>query len=283
MAYFSSDRPGSARRTHRPGKRRVLSLLFAAQHLLEVLAADAADVGLVGDAPFLFAYAGGAYIKAVHAAASDQGGISTAILVRKNSPIRNEADLEGRKIATGHGSIGHYFLLRVLKRAGLKPSDVTIVFLSPSNAKAAFATGAIDAWSTWAPYLPMAERDDGARAIADGRGLLSGYGFEVASAGALNTKRALLEDYLKRLSRADLWAKAHPAEYAKALAQETGLDPGIARRTVDLNLRMPRPLDAKVIAEEAEVLRHFHAAGAITAKPDINAGFDTSFQYLDSP
>lgn len=250
----------------------------AAQNLLEALAAGAVDVGLVGDAPFLFAYAGGANIKAVHAAANPQGGASTAILVPKGSAIRSEADLKGRRIATGRGSIGHYLLLRSLERAGLKPADVTIVFLAPSDAKAAFATGAVDAWSTWAPYLPLAVRDEGARVLTDGRGLLTGYGFEAATTPAIAAKRDLMQDYLLRLGRAEYWAQTHQDAYAKVLAQETGLDEDIARKTVALNLRTPRPIDAAVIAEQGEVLKRFQAAGAITTKPDAKAAFDPSFK-----
>jgi len=251
----------------------------AAQNLLEALAAGAVDVGLVGDAPFLFAYAGGADIKAVHAAANLQGGVSTAILVPKGSPIRGVADLRGRRIATGRGSIGHYLLLRALERAGLKPSDVTIVFLAPSDAKAAFATRAVDAWSTWAPYLPLAVRDEGAQVLTDGRGLLSGYGFEVASTPSITAKRAQLQDYLLRLGRAELWAQTHQDAYAKVLAQETGLDDDIARKTVALNLRAPRRIDAAVVAEEGEVLKRFQASGAIAARPEVTAAFDSSFGW----
>ena len=250
----------------------------AAQHLLEALAAGAVDVGLVGDAPFLFAYAGGAHIQAVHAVASAQGGLSTAILIPRDSPIHSEADLRGRRIATGRGSIGHYLLLRSLERAGLKPSDVTIVFLAPSDAKAAFASGAVDAWSTWAPYLLLAERDEGARVLTDGRDLLSGYGFEAASAGAIQAKRAQLQDYLLRLDRAERWALAHQDAYARILAKETGLDDDIARRTVALNLRTPRPIDEAVVAEEGRVLRRFQGAGAIAGAPDVKAAFDPSFK-----
>jgi sulfonate transport system substrate-binding protein len=252
----------------------------AAQHLLEALAAGAVDLGLVGDAPFLFAYAGGANIKAVQASANPQGGVATAILLPKGSKIRSPADLRGRRIATGRGSIGHYLLLRVMEQAGLKPSDVTIVFLAPSDAKAAFATGSVDAWSTWAPYLPMAVRDEGARVLTDGRGLLTGYGFEAASTPAIAAKRVLLQDYLLRLGRAELWAQAHQAAYAKVLSKETGLDDDIARKTVALNLRTPRPIDAAVIAEEAEVLKRFQASGGITAKPNLAAGFDTTFKVV---
>ena len=255
----------------------------AAQHLLEAVGAGAVDLGAVGDAPFLFAYASGGKVRAVHASKASAGGGGTAILVGKDSPVRSVADLRGRRIATGRGSIGHYLLLRLLDRAGVKPDEVKLVYLSPGDAKAAFATGAIDAWVTWGSYIHLAQQTDGARVLADGRGVLSGYGFEVANIAAISAKRPQIEDFLHRLSQAQRWVGDHRAEYAAALAKETGLDPEIAALTVGATRGEPVPIDAKVIAEEAEVLARFQAAGAIGGQPDIAEAFDTSFNAAVAP
>jgi sulfonate transport system substrate-binding protein len=138
----------------------------AAQPLLEAVGAGAVDLGEAGDAPFLFAYAGGSKIKAVQAGKS--GGSSTALLVRQGATFRGVADLRGKRIATGRGSIGHYLLLKLLEEAGLKPTDVQIVFLSPGDAKAAFTSGAIDGWVTWGSYVALAKLHDDATILADG-------------------------------------------------------------------------------------------------------------------
>lgn len=248
----------------------------AAQHLLEAVGAGAVDLGAVGDAPFLFAYANGGKVKAVQAARSSGGGSGTAIVVPGGSPIRTPADLRGRKVATGRGSIGHYLLLRLIEQAGLKPADVTVVFLSPGDAKAAFSTGAVDAWATWGAYIALAQQG-GARVLADGRGLLSGYGFEVANVQAIATKRAEILDFLTRLSKAQRWVADHKAEYAATLARETGLDLAIAAQTLSSTRGEPVPIDATVIAEERQVLARFQAAGAIPPGADIAGAFDASF------
>ncbi len=255
----------------------------AAQHLLEAVGAGAVDLGAVGDAPFLFAYASGGKVRAVHASKATAGGGGTAILVGKDSPIRSVADLRGRKVATGRGSIGHYLLLRLLDGAGLKPDDVKLVYLSPGDAKAAFATGAIDAWVTWGSYIHLAQRTDGARVLADGRGVLSGYGFEVANIASISTKRPQIGDFLHRLSKAQRWVGDNRAEYAAALAKETGLDPQIAALTVGNTRGEPVAIDATVIAEEAQVLERFQAAGAISGHPDIAQAFDASFNAAVAP
>jgi sulfonate transport system substrate-binding protein len=248
----------------------------AAQPLLEAIAAGAVDVGAVGDAPFLFAFASGTPIKAVQASKASGGGSGTQILVQGNSPIRTAADLRGRKIATGRGSIGHYVLLRVLEREGIKPAEVSIVFLSPGDAKAAFSSGSIDAWATWGAFVALAKAD-GARTLADGKGILSGYGFDVAGQRAIANKRPQLEDFLRRLARAKRWVADHKSEYAAVLSKETGLAPEITAYTVTNTRSEPVPIDATVLAEQQRTLDGFRAAGALTATPDLKAAFDPSF------
>lgn len=246
----------------------------AAQPLLEALGAGAIDLGEVGDAPFLYAYASGARIKAVLTTKS--GGASTAVLVRANSPIQAPADLRGKKIATGRGSIGHYLLLRVLGNAGLKPADVEVVFLGPGDAKAAFSSGAIDGWVIWGPYIPLALAS-GARVLASGEGLISGYGYEAATETAIAAKRPQITDFLHRLAAARRWAVVHPQEYAAALAKETGLDLTAALYTVQRYRALPAPTNQAVIDEAAAVFDTYRDAGAVSSTRDIRQAFDTSF------
>jgi sulfonate transport system substrate-binding protein len=250
----------------------------SAQALLEALRGGAVDVGAVGDAPFIFAYANGAPIRAVQALRAQPDGGGTAIVVPAGSPIQTPADLRGKRIATGRGSIGHYLLLLALERAGLKPSDVTVVFLSPGDAKAALSSGSVDAWSTWGSYVALATLQDHARVIADSRGLLHGTSFEAASDAAIRDKRPQLQDFLARLARAQAWAQSHPDAYAAALARDTGLPLDIAQATVARSRTIhAAPIDDGVAAQERDTLAHFRAAGVIDTAPDISGAFDRSF------
>ena len=253
----------------------------AAQPLLEAVSARAVDLGEAGDAPFLFAYAGGSKIKAVQAGKS--GGSATALLVRKGAPYHGVADLRGKKIATGRGSIGHYLLLKLLEEAGLKPTDVQIVFLSPGDAKAAFTSGAIDAWVTWGSYVALARLHDDATVLADGEGRLSGYGFEAASEAAIAGKRPQVEDFLRRLAKARRWAGEHPKEFAAALSKETGLAPDVALYTVQHYRIAPAEIDDNAVAEATAVLERFRAAGAVTSTRDPAGAFDRSFNATVAP
>jgi sulfonate transport system substrate-binding protein len=123
----------------------------AAAPLLEALGAGAIETGLVGDAPFTFAAAANAPVKAIAAVRQSRDGL--AVLVPEQSRIKNFDDLRGKKIATGRGSIGHQLILAALEARGWKPDDVQIAFLAPSDAKVAYTQGSVDAWSTWEPYV----------------------------------------------------------------------------------------------------------------------------------
>ena len=89
----------------------------SASPLGEALNAGAVDVGALGDAPYVFALGAGASLKVVsiiHA----EGRNTTALVVPKDSPIKTVADLKGKKIVTGRGSIGHYLAIKALASAG---------------------------------------------------------------------------------------------------------------------------------------------------------------------
>lgn len=236
----------------------------AAQNLLEALGSGAIDTGLVGDAPFQFAYQAGSPIKAIGAQVADQhkaGAVAIAVVVPAASSIHDARGLKGRRIATTRGSIGHYLLLRALLSAGLGPGDVTVVFLSPSDARAALQAKAVDGWSTWQPYVAAAQADGNRIAIGNA-GLAQGVGFDIVNEAAIKDKQPLLADFVQREAKALKWASAHPDAYAKVLAQETGLPLKIARQTATTS-RLPVPIDQSLIDRQQVVLDTFRQFGEV--------------------
>ncbi|MET0269310.1 MAG: ABC transporter substrate-binding protein [Sphingomonas sp.] len=195
-------------------------------------------------------------------------------MVRGASPVRDLAGLRGRLVATSRGSVGHYLVLRALAAAKLPADSVRYSFLSPGDAKAAFSSGAVDAWATWTPYLPAALKE-GARVIVDGADLARGSAFDVANDRAIATKPALIADFLKREGRALAWARANPDAYAAVLARETGLPPDIARAFAVKNARDELPIDAAIIREQQTVLDTFRAAHAIEGGRPLADAFVT--------
>ena len=249
----------------------------AAQHLLEALGSGAVDLGLAGDAPFIFAYQSGSPIKAVGAQVTQArlpGGL--AIVVRKESPVNSFRDLAGKRIATTRGSVGHHLVLEALEREGLEADDVVTVFLPPGDAKAAFDRGSIDAWATWAPYTTLAIAE-GARIVADGSAFGLSASFEIAHVSAIEPKQALIEDFLRREGQALAWVQANPETYAKVLSRETGLPIEIAREVVVRNRRAAAPIDAAIIRHEQAIADRFARNGILKVGRPVSEAFDTRF------
>ena len=91
----------------------------AAAPLIEALNAQAIELGVVGDAPFTFGFSAGVPMRVIAARRSTQQGL--AIVVPGNSPAHTLADLEGKRIATGRGSIG--FRAQAVERGDDARSD----------------------------------------------------------------------------------------------------------------------------------------------------------------
>ena len=79
------------------------------------------------------------------------------IVVKPDSGIKDPADLKGKKIAVNKGGTGEYLLYKALDKGGLKPGDVEIVYLPPTEAGPAFGTGEVDAWATWGSFTSLAK------------------------------------------------------------------------------------------------------------------------------
>ncbi|HEX8865915.1 MAG TPA: ABC transporter substrate-binding protein [Lentzea sp.] len=246
--------------------------------LLEAASAGAIDVGGVGNTPPIFAAAANAKIAAV---GSSKGNVdSDAILVPAGSPLKSVADLKGKNIAVAKGSSAHGQVLTTLRAAGLTTKDVTLNFLQPADAYGAFTQGKVDAWAVWDPYTAQAEKEAGARILADGKGTANGYGFQVAGKKALDDKgkTAAIKEYLVRYYKAQKWADEHRDEWAKAWSAETGLKYDVARAAVERASDLPVKLDDTVIKSEQELADAFTEDKTLPGKVDFAKFVDTRFQ-----
>lgn len=249
----------------------------AAAPLAEALNAGAVDAGIIGDAPLLFAIAAGAKVKAIAVNKSNPYG--TALVVKNASPLRSAADLKGKRIATGRGSIGHFVALKALGQAGLTAKDVEFRFLGPVDAKMALANGSVDAWSTWEPYTALAETADDSRVLISGQGLWAGNSFIAATDAALAdpARREALQDYLQRLNGAQQWAYAHVDDYAKTLAQIIGFPEQAAKLSFSRRAQHWQALDEATLHQQQETADFYHAHGLLPKRLEVGPTVDRGF------
>ncbi|WP_432753653.1 ABC transporter substrate-binding protein [Streptomyces sp. JL2001] len=247
------------------GYRIKWSTFTSGPPLLEAGNAKAVDFGSVGNTPPVFAAGANSKITVVAATHGDSAG--ETILVPSDSPLRKPEDLKGRTVAVAQGSSAHFQLIASLKRAGLSLADVKVTLLQPADALAAFTSGKVDAWAVWDPYTSQVLQSGKGRVLTDGRGVVNGLGFQVASPSALadKEKAAAIGDLIERLRRAQDWVHKHPEAWAKVWAKETGLPYEVALAAVKRSngTRIPVALDQAAIDSEQKIADTFAELGLI--------------------
>ncbi len=241
----------------------------AGPQMLEGLNDGRVDFVQVADAPPIFAQAAGT--KFVYVGNEPPAPEGEAILVPKNSPIKSVREIKGKKVALNKGSNVHYLLVKALEKAGVKYTDVEPVFLPPSDARAAFQRGSVDAWVIWDPFLTAAETQIGARVLADGKGIVSNYQFYLASTDYADRRPDVVKIVLEELGKVDDWGKKNRREMAAFLAPAFGLDvPTIERVALGYGYGVAL-ISPGVIAEQQKIADTFTELKLIPKKLDVRA------------
>lgn len=219
--------------------------------LLEGLNVGSIDFGTVGEAPPIFAQAAGANL--VYVGNEPPSPASEAIVVPKGSALRSLADLKGKRVALNKGSNVHYLLVKALEKAGIAYTDIQPVFLAPADARAAFERGAVDAWVIWDPFLAAAEKQLGARVLADGKGLVANHQFYLASRPYAQANPETLRIVLDELALVDAWGSKNQKEVAAILAAQTGLEPAVLELAAARYTYGVLPVTPQVLGEQQKI------------------------------
>lgn len=235
--------------------------------LLEALNLDNVDVSAdVADTVPVFAQAAGA--KLTFVAQEAPSPTAQAILVKADSPLKTLADLKGRKVGFAKAAGVHYLLLAALEKAGLSFKDIEPAYLTPADGRAAFERGAIDAWVVWDPFLSAAERQSGARVLADGTGLASYQRYYLASTRFARQQAQVLGVLYAELEKTGRWVKQNPRDAAALLAPFWGLDAAIVEQANARRSYAVRPATREVIGEQQRIADAFFAEKLLPRKVD---------------
>lgn len=232
-------------------------LFTAGPQMLEALDADAIDLAITGETPPVAAQANGTAL--VYVATEPPTPSGEAIVVPKASPLRSVADLRGKQVALNRASNVHWLLIRALQAAGVPWGAIRPVYLAPPDGRAAFASGSVDAWVIWDPFLADAEAEAGARVLRDATGLVPNRQFILATRRFADRGTDALRVVLATLAANDAWANAHRGDVGSLLAGAIGLPESAVAQAAK---RLPfgaRPLDDAVVADQQKIADAFYA------------------------
>ena len=151
----------------------------------------------------------------------------------------------------------HYLLVKLLEKNGLKLTDITPVYLPPADARAAFESKNVDAWVIWDPFTAAAEKQIGARILADATGLADNHQYYLGERSFVEKHpqviRAVFDDSVDK----GRWVKANLRQAAEIIAPLQGLPVDVAElslRRYEFNVQ---PLNDNVIAGQQKIADTF--------------------------
>ena len=229
----------------------------AGPQLLEGLNVGSVVFGEAGEAPPIFAQAANPNL--VYVANQPPAPTAEALIVQKDSPIQSIQDLKGKRIALNKGSNVHYLLLKLLEANNLTLNDIQPVYLPPSDARAAFEKGAVDAWVIWDPFLAAAEHQIHARVIANGEHLVSNHQFYLADRKFAEGHPEVLKTLVQTLNQTTDWVKTYPDDAAKLLEKPTALELSVLKTSISRMGFGVQPISEKVVKDQQYVADAFFA------------------------
>jgi sulfonate transport system substrate-binding protein len=241
----------------------------AGPQMLEALNVGSIDLGMVGETPPIFAQAAGADL--LYVGNDPAAPRAEALLVPKGSAVRQVADLRGKRVALNRGSNVHYLLVKLLQKAGLAYHDIEAVYLVPADARAAFESGAIDAWVIWDPYAAAVEARLGARILADGTGTANNYTFYIASRRYAERHPDVLELLLHEINAEEQWITSHLQDAAAIIAPQIGVPQDVAALGLSRYVFGVAPLTEQVVRQQQQIADTFYELKLVPRHVEVAA------------
>jgi NitT/TauT family transport system substrate-binding protein len=200
---------------------------FASGRLvLDALVGGGVVIGTAAETPVVFANLNGLPVRIIGTLNRQEPFDLVAI-----NDIKTTKDIKGRRIGYSQGTNAHYYLLKVLKDAGLTLADISAISLNPGDFVSSLSGGAIDAFIWTEPHISQAIAQGGGKFHAiRSPGLYYGYSAIITLQSTIDSKPDLLVKALRALIEADDIIKKDPDAAARLTAERIKIDPEIARR-----------------------------------------------------
>lgn len=234
--------------------------------MMEAMNAGAVNFAFTGEPPVIFAQAAGTPI--VYVAATNPSPKAVAILQPAAGKIASLQGLAGKTVGVAKGSSAHYLLVSALNHAGVAYTDVKKVFLQPADARAAFSSGDVDAWSIWDPFYAGAQ-SAGAKLVANGTGLMPNRAFYSSTKDFADAHPDALNAAIDVLNEQEAWEGQHVDQTASNISPSIGLPKPVlqtwfARQKYGVNKLTP-----DIFADQQKIADAFLKLGLLPGRIDV--------------
>ena len=198
------------------------------------MVADTLQIGMMGDYPLLvngatFQNANGTNSRLIALIAYNADGAGNGVVVHKDSPYYELADLKGKKLSVPFGSAAHGMLLKAFEDRGWKPEDFELSSQSPEVGTSSLQEKRIDGHGDFVPFAELLPYRGFARKIFDGveTKVPTFHGVVVREDFATKYPEVVVA-YIKALIEANDWVRSNPAEAAARIEQWTRVEKEVA-------------------------------------------------------
>lgn len=204
----------------------------------------------------------------------------SALVVKKDGPIRSIKDLAGKKIGYVPGTMHEILLREALTKNGINPNrDVKLIRVDFFDMGLALARGSIDAFLSGEPFPTLAVLQGYGRILA--YPYYGGAGIGTINAGML-VKRETVDKHPQLVARlvsahaqATEYLQAHPREWLQRAA--TFGTPLKVLEKAAPNMELAWRMDREFIQRVAALGGRMKALGIISQEPDYNKLIDLRF------
>jgi NitT/TauT family transport system substrate-binding protein len=238
---------------------------------LEAVLGGGADIATTAEAPTTAAAYAGQKIALL--ARTEYSDLKTLTLA--GSAINTVADLKGKRLGYAAGTGSEVYTWTLLRRAGLTDKDVTLVNLRPQDMVAAAASGSIDAYDIFEPYVANGKRVLGSKVRdLDTKGVYSETFNIVTQQSYLAAHPAQAQNFLHALLDAETWIKANRVAAISRVAKTVGMTEAELGEIWDdyvFHLTLDQRVIDTLTAHAQWRLESGNAAGGATRVPDLRA------------
>ncbi|MFT3800508.1 MAG: ABC transporter substrate-binding protein [Burkholderiaceae bacterium] len=187
------------------------------------------QIGMMGDYPLMVngatGQATGNETQLVAITAYNEFGGGNGIVVPKDSPYYDLADLKGKQVSVPFGSAAHGMMLNALQMRGLKPDFWTLISQSPEIGSTNLKEKRIDAHGDFVPFAELLPFRGFARKIFDGVETKQPTFHGVVIRKDFGEKYPeIVVAYIKAMMEANDWVRANPRLAAEKIADWTKID-----------------------------------------------------------